>query len=81
MTGSEDGGPAVCDRWSSEGHWWRWTRVIVSSQRSIGGAGRLSGVVQVKTEFQGDVQCRLLEIWMYGRGEEWGTAKNGQGCW
>ena len=55
--------------------------MIVSRQRSIGGAGRVSGVVQVKTEFQGDVQCRLLEIWMYGRGEEWGTAKNGQGCW
>ena len=55
--------------------------VIVGHHRAIDGAGRGSGVVQVKTEFQGDVQCRLLEIWVYVRGEEWGTAKNGQGCW
>ena len=76
MTVSEDGRPAVCDLWSSEGHWWRWKRmgdrpsVIVGHQRDIGGAGLGLDVGQVVTECQGDLKCRLLDMWVCGGGEE-----------
>ena len=40
--------------------------MIVGHQRAIGGAGRGSGMVQVETECQVDVQYGLLEMWVCG---------------
>ena len=53
--------------------------VIVGHQRAIGGIGQGLGMVQVDTECQGNVRCRLLGMWLCGKGEDWGTLKNGQG--
>ena len=55
--------------------------MIVCCQKSIGGAVRGWGVGQIETDCQGDVRCRMLDMWVCERGEEKGTSKKGQGHW
>ena len=44
--------------------------MIIGHQRDIGGARQELVVSQVETEFQGDVQFILLDIWVCGGSEE-----------